>query len=597
MGFFRTFLASLLAIFVSFLILFFFFIAMIAGLASQGASEAPPYVRDNTVLVIPLSGSLPEIAVDDPFEQLLNPGGGSGNSVANIRENLRKAASDTKIQGVWLKLNPLATSWVHLHEIRQALLEFSESGKFIYASTDDLGMNEQAYYLATASDSLFSPAQSFFEFDGFYLQPYFLKDLFDKIGIEAQVGRSGDYKTFAETYTRNDLSPENREQYAAILSGNTAEFMRSVSEFTGKSVASLDSLLNSRPILSPQTAHENGLIQALMYPDEVERHMKQRLGIDEDGRLNTVTNAKYARVTPSSVGIDEPSTDNRIAVIHASGEIMPNIASGFMDPNALITANNFKSSLDKVLDDDNVKALVVRIDSPGGAASTSDLIHHMLREASEKIPVVASMGPTAASGGYYIAMGADTVVASPFTVTGSIGVISMKYNVQELAEDKLGITFDEVRSHTHADWLSFTRPFSDKESDLFQDFNSQAYETFLSIVGENRGMSRDEVHAVAQGRVWLGSQALDNGLVDVLGGYGDALRIAGEMAGIDAWRVVKYPEQKTFIERLTQSTQNMAVRTFSPVSEVEKLAWRLLHLTGPGQGLPIVRMPVEFRIF
>ncbi len=501
MGFFRTFLASLLAIFVSFLILFFFFIAMIAGLASQGSREAAPYVRDNSVLVIRLSGTIPEIAVDDPFEQILNPGATTGTSVTNILGNLKKAAADAKISGIWLKVGPMATSWAHMYDIRQALSEFSASGKFIYASTDDLGMNEQGYYLATAADSLFVPAQSFFEFDGFYLQPYFLKDLFDKIGVQAQVGRSGDYKSFAETYTRNDLSPENREQYSAILNGTTAEFMQAVASFTGKSKASLDSLMNGRPILSPVAAYENGLIHELLYPDEVEARIKQRLNLGEDDRLQTVTNSKYARVTPASVGIPNPSTKNRIAVIHAFGDIMPGLMPGYMDQSGLITADNFKQSLDKVLADKNVKALVVRIDSPGGSASTSDMIHHMLKKASEKMPVVASMGPTAASGGYYIAMGADTVVASPFTVTGSIGVISMKYNARELLEQKIGITFDEVRSHSHADWLSLTRPFSDKEAQVFQDFNMQTYEVFLSVVGENRDMTRDQVHEVAQGRV------------------------------------------------------------------------------------------------
>jgi protease-4 len=521
----------------------------------------------------------------------------SGNSLMGIVENLEKASADERISGVWLELGPLGTSWSILYEVREALVGFKDSGKFVYASTNDFGMNEQAYYLATAADSVFAPPVGMFEFDGFYLQPMFLKDMFDKLGIEAEVIRSGSFKSAGEMFTRNDLSDENREQYEAILSNSTDEFLEAVSAFTGISRTGLDSLLDNEPTLGSSDAFTKGLVHGLLQPSEVEGRIKARLELAADASLNTVNGNRYIRVPKSSAGITSPSTSDKIAVIRASGTIMPQIVSGFGEESGTITVNNFKESLDKVLADKNVKALVVRIDSPGGAATTSDELHYLIRQAADKIPVVASMSSTAASGGYYMAMGADTVVASPLTVTGSIGVISMKYNVEELMTEKIGITFDEVRSHRNADWLSFTRPFTPEQADRFQSFNAATYDRFLQVVSDNRGMTIEEVHELAQGRVWTGRDAKDNGLVDILGGYQDALDVAAEMAGIESFNVVSYPVEKTFIERFASRSQTMATTWLNPQTELQRLARKVLHLTGPGPGYPIMRAPVEFRIF
>jgi protease IV len=597
MGFFKSFLASLLAIFVSFFVLFFLFLALLAGLASTGSSDSQPFVRDNTILKLSISGGIPETASDDPFEQIFNPGGNAGSSMIGILENLEKAAADKRVAGVWLEMGPLGASWSTLYEVREALLKFKESGKFMYASTNDFGMNEQAYYLATVADSIFAPPVGMFEFDGFYLQPMFLKDMFDKLGIEAEVIRSGSFKSAGEMFTRNDLSAENREQYEAILSTSTDEFMTAVSSFTGLSRADLDNMLNNEPTLGTADAQNRGLINELLQPVEVEGRIKARLELEADAKLNTISGNRYYRVSKSSAGISTPSTSDKIAVIRASGTIMPQIVSGFGEESGTITVNNFKESLDKVLADKNVKALVIRIDSPGGAATTSDELQFLIKQAAEKMPVVASMSTTAASGGYYIAMGADTVMASPHTITGSIGVISMKYNVEELMNEKIGITFDEVLSHRNADWLSFTKPFTTEQANRFQDFNAATYERFLQIVSDNRGITRDQVHELAQGRVWTGRDAKENGLVDILGGYQDALNVAASMAGIENFNVVTYPVEKTFIERFASRTQNVAMTWLNPQTELQRLARKVLHLTGPGPGYPIARSHVEFRIF
>lgn len=596
MSFFKSFLASLLAIMVSFFIVFFFFVALIAGLASSGGDQATPTVRDNSVLELSISGVIPEVSVDDPFEEIFNPGAGAGKSMMGIVQNLEKAAADEKIKGVVLNVGLVSSSWTNLYEIRQALVRFKESGKFVYATTDDMGMNELGYYVATASDSLFTPPVSLFEFDGFYAQPYFLKDMFDKLGIEAQVGRSGSFKSAAEQFTRTDLSPENRLQYQEILDSTTEEFLRAVAEFTGKSTEEINEILNKSPVLYTKDAHAKGLVHELLYPEQVNNRIKTRLSLKEDDRLNTISSNRYYRVPRSSAGLKESEATDKIALIRASGNIMPDAALGFGEEIDMITVKNFKSSLDKVLKDKNVKALIVRIDSPGGAATTSDMLYQLIKEASVKMPVVASMSNVAASGGYYMAMGADTVMASPFTITGSIGVISLKYNVAELMNEKIGITFDEIKSHQNADWLSLTKPFNNDQAELFQSFNDQTYEVFLGVVSGNRGMTRDEVHALAQGRVWTGKAALENGLIDVQGGYEDAFRVAAEMAGIEDYKKVIYPVEKTFIERITQTTQSAAVRLLSPQNELEVLARKLIYMAGPGQGFPMARMPFDLRI-
>jgi len=597
MSFFRSFLASLLAIMVSFFIIFFFFVALIAGLASQGAGETEPYVRDNSVLKISIKGAIPERGNDDPFELMFNPTAGSGSSMTGIVENLEKAAADKKIKGVWLDLGLVSASWPHLDEIHSALETFKKSGKFVYASTDDLGMNEQAYYLATASDSLFIPPQTIFEFDGFYLQPYFLKSMFDKLGIDVEVVRSGPHKSFADTYTRNDLSPENRKQYEAILNSSTNEFMEAVGGFTKMNRAQLDAMLNNQPMIGAEAAFNNKLVHGLMYPDQFEAKLKARLEVKEKDKLNTISSNRYAKISRESVGLEAGDSDAKIAVINAAGDIMPGLVPGFEDQAGMITVSSFKKSLDKVVEDEDVKAIVIRIDSPGGSASTSDMLHHLIKNAAKKKPVVASMGNVAASGGYYMAMGADTVVASPFTITGSIGVISVKYNVNELMTKKLGITFDEVKSHQNADWFSLTKSFTPLQNKSMEASNAATYEAFLKVVSENRGMSRDQVNAVAEGRVWTGRDAKEKGLVDVLGGHKDAIAIAAKMAGVEKYGVTVYPKPTPFFERFAAGSTEIARTILQPSDfELETLARRLLHLGGSGKGYPSLRMPVEFTL-
>lgn len=556
MKFFQTLIAATLGTLVA---LFIVFIVLFITIASS-SGEPEPYIRDNTVLKMKLSGSLPAQTSTNPFDELFNQGSNDKVSLETLKENLAKAKVHDKIKGVWLEIDFVTEGWANLEEAHQVISAFRDSSeKFIYASTNDIGYNEQGYYLATATDSVFSPPESFFEFDGFYSQVMFLTGLFEKIGIETNIARSGKYKSAVEPYFRKDLSEESKYQLQQLLDKISGTFVNAVSQKTGKSVEEINALLNSQPNLVSEFGYSNGLIDSLIYADELERHIKKRMGLKEDASLKTVSNGRYAKVTGRTAGLTKNSTDDRIAVIYASGPILPDINSNSpFDNEQYITTGFFEKQLEKVREDDKVKALVVRINSPGGSGSTSDVIWRMLQETKKEIPVIVSMGPVAASGGYYIAMAADSIVAEPTTITGSIGVFATKLNTKQLFNEELGITFDEVKSHEYADWLLPTNEFSISEEKAFNQYVDNFYDTFITKVAEARGMTSQQVDNIAQGRVWTGEAAKQENLIDVLGGLNTAMQVAAEKAGIDEYDIITYPKPKDLYQLLMGSAEAKA---------------------------------------
>lgn len=544
MQFFKTFLASVLGTLIALLIIFLIFF----GILASSSSQPEPYIRSNTVLKVNLSGSIPMRVAYDPFQEIFNPQMMNRVSVIGLKENLKKAAADDKIPGIWLEANNVTGSWANLETVYQDLQEFKESGKFIYFSTDDIGMNEKAYYLATAADSVFSPPETMFQFNGFTAQLTFYREMLDKIGVEPEMLRAGRYKSVVEPYLYESSSPEYREQINDILQSFSGTFVDAVSQRTGKSPDEINDLMNTPPINRLQFAVENGLIDSLIYSDQVVDIIKERIGDDSEEDLKTVDFGRYSRVSKSSAGLESSETSDKIAVIYASGTILPEIAESPFNNNSGITAGDFKEQLDDALEDDDIKSIVIHINSPGGAATTSDILWHHIKQASGKKPVIASMGSVAASGGYYMAMGADTVIANTNTITGSIGVANMLFNVQELMEEKIGINYETLKTHEYADLFDLTTPLTDDEQAIFEANIEQSYSTFLSVVAENRGMSVEQVDAVAQGRVYSGQQALEVGLVDVIGDIDDALRIAAEMAEIEDYKIETYPKKQDLFE-------------------------------------------------
>lgn len=592
MNFFKTFFASILGTIIGLMLLFFiFFIAIVSS-----SGEPEPYIRSNTILTVELSGNIPARTYQDPFQELFAGSAPPVISLEMLKSNLEKAAADDNIAGVWLKLNQVTSSWANLETAYQYLNEFRESGKFLYASTDDIGMNENAYYLASAADSVFSPPVTSFEFNGFVMQTTYYKEMLDKIGVEPEIRRVGEYKSAVEPYLREDSSPENREQISVLIDNVNETFSEAVQNKSGLSPDQINSLMNDIPEDDVARAHEYGLIDAIAYPAELEQQIKNRIGEEEDRSLRTVTIQRYNRVSSRSAGLDAPDTDNRIAVIYASGMIIPEIATGIFNNEAVITANGIKKSLDSALDDDNIKAVVLHINSGGGAATTSDLIWHHLQEASAKKPVVAYMGNVAASGGYYIAMGANRVVASSNTITGSIGIYSMMFNTQELYNDKLGINFEEFKSHEHSDLYLMTRPLTSSEREALQRNVRNGYETFLSRVSGSRDMTRDEVHELAQGRIWTGEDALNNGLVDQLGSLTTALESAAELAEIDEYGTIVYPERKDLFEVLLGSAQTRIQTWTESLIPYSKEIRTVEQLMNHNVGRNWMVLPVTFTI-
>ncbi len=557
MSFLKGVLATLTGLFLFCMLLFFILI----GMAASGSESPEPYVRANSVLKITLAGGIPERGSDDPFAVLLDPAAKDQVNLSDLRVALRRAATDSRISGVWLELTSVSASYATLEELHAALLHFKESGKFLYASTTDLGMTEAGVYLATAADSLFAPEQSYVEFNGLFLQGEFYKRAMDRWGVAVDVVNTGDFKTAAEPYTAERFSAANRVQLGAILNQAADRYLGHVAAKTGHDRARLDAILNGTPVFTATDAHRIGLVDSLLYPDQLEDLIAARAGAST---LQTVSFARYRHTTDAKAGQPDADSGTTIAVLHAQGMIMPIDGGGLMG-GGVLTAQAIRKQVEAILADPSIKAVVVRIDSPGGAATTSELIWKDLRELADSIPMVASMGPVAASGGYYIAMAADTVVANPTTITGSIGVIAQKISAGRLLEQEIGITYDEIMTHPHAGLFDLTSRLTEGQRASLARSGDETYTLFRTRVAENRGMTLEEVHRLGQGRVWTGADAHANGLVDVLGGLDDALAIAAEMAGVDSYTVRHFPAPQTFVEKLLENAQpGVLLRTLLP---------------------------------
>ncbi len=594
MQFFKTFLASLLGTILGILLLI---LIMFAALVSS-SSETEPYVRSNTVLEISMIGDISARTTSDPVEELLNPSAAAKMSLQGLRNNLRKSAADENISAVWVKTNNITASWANLEMAYRYFEEYTESGKPLYFSTDDLGLNEKSYYLATLADSVFSPPVTGFQFDGFVAQFTFYRPMLEKIGIEPEIFRVGKYKSAVEPFLNESSSPESREQTREILNSASNTFTNAVAKRTGKTDDEINDLMNSEPIDRLQFALDNGLIDMFAYEDEVERIIKNRIGVEEDADLRTISYSRYLRVSAGRAGLDVPDTDNQIAVIYTSGMILPEIADSPFSTSSGITPKRFKKQLDSAMDNEDVYAIVIHINSPGGAATSSDLLWHYIKQASEELPVVVSMGSVAASGGYYMAAGADRILAGQNSITGSIGIFNLLFNAEELMNEKIGFRYETLKTHEYADLFDLTRPFTPTEQRIIQQNVESGYETFLNRVAEGRGMTRGEAHEVAQGRVYTGQGALDAGLIDEVGDLHRAIEIAAELAEIEEYTIDVYPKKVDFFERLLRSSdaQLRAVLTGWMPNDLMKTAEDLHTMMNQPSGLNWALLPVNIEV-
>lgn len=599
MKFFSTLVAATLGSLIAMAVVVVFFLMFFLALAAS--SEDTPRVRDGSILVAEISGPVPEQVSGDPFSRLLTDE--PALDLRTLKRALEMASVDPRISGLWLKVGTSTTPWASMQEIRTALVDFKASGKPVVASSEDFFVTESEYFLMSAADSIYAAPGGLFEFNGFAIVASFYKGLLDKLDLEAQVVRAGKFKSAVEPYQRTDFSDENREQLSELIREHETEYLEAISEARGVSVDELRALAREDAILAVEQALGAGLITGLLHADQLEGVLRSSVSADSAADLRTIPIKRYARTPASSAGLRE-GRNGEVAVVYAVGTIV----GGTSDSDSpfvtgLVGSETFAKAMQEARESKSVKSVVVRVNSPGGFAPAADA---MLREieltAAEK-PVVVSMGDLAASGGYWISMAADTIVADPLTLTGSIGVFSLFFDTGDFFRNKLGVTFDKVSTSPYADMFSGVRPLSEAERQLLQRFTDETYERFIEIVQENRGMSRDEVVALAEGRVWLGTNAKELGLVDVLGDLDDAVDIAAELAGLEegTYTTRALPRPKSFFERMTRSMEAEAVRVWQSVSlsDAERAILdeaRQLHNALRDHGTVQARMLFDVRI-
>lgn len=549
----KSFLKYTLATIVGVIIVNFILLLIGFGIISMFSKlgEQAVEVKENSILRIQLNQAIPDRSSNNPFSDLslfsLKPGVSLG--LNDILKNIEKASRDPRIRGIYLDLGDIQSNFGGLattEEIREALKDFKKSGKFIY-SYANMGYSQKSYYLASIADSVFVNPETPLMLMGMGGTTFFYKDMLDKIGLKVDIVKVGKYKSAVEPFTQTEMSASNREQIEVYLRSLWGTLLQGISNTRSISVDSLNSLADQLEFRSPLEEKAYGLFDGVLYQDQVYTLLKEKCGLKEKDKLNFVKLSDYRKASPGSAKF----VKEKIAIIYASGEILFEQTEKTIGPELAETIR-------KAREDQTIKAIVLRVNSPGGSALTSDIIWREVSLATQAKPVIVSMGNVAASGGYYISCAADTIVADPTTLTGSIGIYGQFFSGEKLIKDKMGITSSVVKTNAHSDFGGgyplplpiSNRPLTPYEKNVLQKYIEKGYETFLNRVAQGRHMSRDEVHEVAQGRVWTGKDALKVGLVDVLGGMDDAIQIAAQKAKVSDYRIVEYPTEKDFFQEL-----------------------------------------------
>ncbi|WP_129618692.1 signal peptide peptidase SppA [Bacteroides stercoris] len=566
-------LATVTGIIISSVVLFFISILVVFSMVSSSESETQ--VRKNSVMMLDLNGTLTERSQENPLDFLMKEDYKT-YGLDDILSSIRKAKENEDIKGIYIQATSLGAGFASLEEIRDALKDFKESGKFIVAYGDTYTQN--LYYLSSVADKVLLNPQGMLEWRGLAATPMFFKDLLKKIGVEMQIFKVGTYKSAVEPFISTEMSPANREQVNVYLSSIWGQITSSVAESRNLSVEALNKEADRMLMFYPaEESVKNGLVDTLIYKNDVRDYLKNMVGIDKDDNMPVLGIQDMINVKKN---VPRDKSGNVIAVYYAYGEIDGG-SSASTDEG--INSEKVIKDLRKLKDDENVKAVVLRVNSPGGSAYGSEQIWYAINQLKKEKPIIVSMGDYAASGGYYIACNADTIVAEPTTLTGSIGIFGMMPNAKGLTE-KLGVNFDVVKTNPYADFGNLTRPMNDGEKGLMQMYVNKGYELFLTRCSDGRGISMEELDKIAQGRVWTGSTAKELGLVDELGGLDKALEIAIAKAGVDAYTVMNYPKKEGFLEslmntnpgnyikaRMLNGKMNDVYRQFSIIENFDKI--------------------------
>lgn len=549
----KTFLKMLLAviagIIITSLLFFVIMLSVFSGMAAAGKKAVD--IPEKSVLVIKTGAMIPDrtttnpLAMFDPVTRSLTQTPG----LNEILKNLRNAAEDENISGILIDNGTMPSGWATADEIRTALEEFKESGKFIYSYSDYIMMQE-SYFISTAADNIWLSPTSMFDFKGMASEVTFYREALEKLGIEVQVIRHGKFKGAVEPYMLDKLSDENRSQISEYIGSIWGHVVKIISESRGLPAETVMQLADDMAGYDLARMTGAGMIDGTIYRDQLEDSIRVAAGIEEGKRINYVPMSKYSKVPVKHSGV---TGRKKIAVLFAEGSIVMGEGD---DTN--IGGNRYVAEMRKLRLDTTVKAVVFRVNSRGGNAIASDLIWREVDLTAKAKPVIVSMGNYAASGGYYISAAADKIMASPVTLTGSIGVFGLIPNAQVFLDKKLGINSDVVRTNRHSDAPSFTRPLDTFEKEALQANVERTYSTFTGIVASGRGMRQTAVDSIGQGHVWSGADAIGKGLVDSFGGLNDAISEAASMAGLESYRVIERPEATDFYTKLLKEMTGMA---------------------------------------
>ncbi len=587
----RQFLKFLLATLVGLIVFTILLFVVFAGVIGAAASKKDAVVTKNSILKLDLNEPIRERSSENPFAGF--SGGDDANvlGIIEIKEALKKAKNDDNISGVYIDAQSPQAGWATLEEVRNALIDFKKSKKFVYAYAE--AMTEKAYYIASVSDKIYLNPAGDLEWNGIAAELSFFKGSLEKLGLKPEIFRVGTFKSAVEPFLLEKMSDPNRLQTASFLNSINDHFLAGVAKSRAIPASTLKGYADSLSIQTPADALRYKLVTHTGYFDEMETEFRQMLKVDAKKKIDYVGLGKYRKAESEAEDTDEDEviSKNRIAVIIASGAI----GSGEGDENS-IGSDKIAGEIRKARLNQAVKAIVLRINSGGGSALASDVMWREVQLTRKVKPIVASFSDYAASGGYFMAMGCNKIVAQPNTITGSIGVFSLFFNTESLFKDKLGVTFDRVLTNPHADFPSTTKPLSDFDRKVLQTGVERVYASFTKKVADGRKLPLDSVNAIAGGRVWTGTQGKAIGLVDQLGGLDEAVAVAAAEAKLktDDYRLRYYPVQEDSFRKIMKyfgGNDDSDARLQTALGPVAPLAKKLKQLQTM-QGVQ-ARMPFE----
>lgn len=542
-------LASIVGLMACTIIITIISIVSIVGIAAS--SDTTTTVSENSLFKLELKGEVTERMIDNPFASLMSEEQ-TALGLNDVLSSIQKAAENEYIKGIYLEAGGIMANPASIEEIRNALVRFKQTGKFVVAYGDNY--TESDYYICSVADKIILNPQGMVDWHGLASQTIYFKDLLAQLGVDMEVFKVGTYKSAVEPYTSMEMSDENREQITAYITSIWDNMVDGVSLSRGISAKQLNEYADRYIAFEGAEASLTaGLVDTLLYMDGTKSYLKQLMDTEEDDRLAVLTLDEVKNIQ-KNVPLDK--SGNIIAMYYAEGQIVDAPSTG-MSTAPEIVGEKVSMDLRKLRDDETVKAVILRVNSPGGSAFASEQIWNEVVKLKEKKPVIVSMGDYAASGGYYISCAADTIIAQPNTITGSIGIFGMFPNPHKLINDKLKLNIETVKTNKLADFGSMSRPFNADERAIMQRYINQGYATFVKRCADGRSMSTSAIEAVAQGRVWTGEMAMELGLVDILGDIETAKEIAAEKAGIESYTLISYPkEQGAFDMLLTQAKES-----------------------------------------